>query len=203
MGGRRRAAQRRCAAHDSRTTTCSAPRPPGQCGRCGQRRVHRACDVAVRRRGRGAHSTGVGRLMTTFHIGADENGLGSRLGPMIVTAVLAEADEAGERFLARKLPKRMREDLDDSKRLMSHTNVGIGEAWARALTGNSAQTPAALFEQLSHEGSSKLREPCPKVAHAQCWNAGAEAFCASDGQLSRAKKHVATFAERGVRLLEV
>jgi ribonuclease HII len=141
--------------------------------------------------------------MATFHIGADENGLGSRLGPMIVTAVLAEADEAGERFLARKLPKRMREDLDDSKRLMSHTNVGIGEAWARALTGNSAQTPAALFEQLSHEGSSKLREPCPKVAHAQCWNAGAEAFCASDGQLSRAKKHVATFAERGVRLLEV
>ena len=39
--------------------------------------------------------------MATFHIGADENGLGSRLGPMIVTAVLAEADEEGERFLSR------------------------------------------------------------------------------------------------------
>jgi len=141
--------------------------------------------------------------MATFHIGADENGLGSRLGPMIVTAVLAEADPAGERFLSRKLPKRMREDLDDSKRLMSHTNVGIGEAWARALTGSSAATPAELFEQLSLEGSSKLREPCPKAAHAQCWTTGTEAFCASHEQLASTKKHVMTLQERGVRLLEV
>lgn len=141
--------------------------------------------------------------MATFHIGADENGLGSRLGPMIVTAVLAEADQAGERFLSRRLPKRMREDLDDSKRLMSHTDVGIGEAWARALTGDSARSPAALFEQLSLEGSSKLREPCPKTAHAQCWSVEREAFVASADQCARAKQHVDTFAKRGVRLLEV
>jgi ribonuclease HII len=141
--------------------------------------------------------------MATFHIGADENGLGSRLGPMVVTAVLAETDESGERFLSRKLPKRIREDLDDSKRLMSHTDVGIGEAWARALTGDSATSPAELFEQVSLEGSTRLREPCPKTAHAQCWTHESEAFVASPEQLLRAKKHVATFAERGVRLLEV
>ena len=40
--------------------------------------------------------------MATFHIGADENGLGSRLGPMIVTAVLAETSDEGDRFLSRK-----------------------------------------------------------------------------------------------------
>ncbi|HVY31126.1 MAG TPA: hypothetical protein VHB79_31435 [Polyangiaceae bacterium] len=141
--------------------------------------------------------------MATFHIGADENGLGSRLGPMVVTAVLAETDEPGERFLSRKLPKRMREDLDDSKRLMTHTDVGIGEAWARALTGDSAASPAELFELLSLEGSARLREPCPKTAHAQCWTPEAEAFVASPEQLARSKKHVQTFAERGVRLLEV
>jgi len=141
--------------------------------------------------------------MATFHIGADENGLGSRLGPMVVTAVLAEADEAGERFLSRKLPKRIREDLDDSKRLMTHTDVGIGEAWARALTGDSATAPAELFELLSLEGSTRLREPCPKTAHAQCWTHEGEAFVASPEQVARAKKHVETFAERGVRLLEV
>jgi len=141
--------------------------------------------------------------MATFHIGADENGLGSRLGPLIVTAVLAEADAGGERFLSRKLPKRMREDLDDSKQLMSHTNVAIGEAWARTLTGSSATTPAELFELLSLEGSSKLREPCPKAAHAQCWTAGEEAFCASDELLARTQQHLATFAARGVRLVEV
>ncbi len=141
--------------------------------------------------------------MGTFHIGADENGLGSRLGPMIVTAVLAETDEAGERFLSRKLPKRLREDLDDSKRLMSHTNVGIGEAWARALTGERAQSPAELFELLSLEGSAKLREPCPKTAHAQCWQSDREAFSASDDQRARALSHVQTLAGKGVRVLEV
>jgi ribonuclease HII len=141
--------------------------------------------------------------MATFHIGADENGLGSRLGPMIVTAVLAETDERGERFLSRKLPKRLREDLDDSKRLMSHTNVGIGEAWARALTANTASTPAELFERISLEGSTHLRKPCPKTAHAQCWTDDRETFSASDEQLARAREHVLTLSERGVRLVEV
>jgi hypothetical protein len=141
--------------------------------------------------------------MATFHIGADENGLGSRLGPMIVTAVLAETTEEGERFLSRKLPKRMREDLDDSKRLMTHTDVGIGEAWARALTGARASSPAELFELLSLEGTSKLQEPCPKTAHRQCWNVVRETFSATDEQCARAQKHLATFAQRGVKLLEV
>ena len=128
-------------------------------------------------------------MSTTFHIGADENGLGSRLGPMIVTAVLAEVTPEGERFLARKLPKRMREDLDDSKRLMSHLDVGIGEAWARALTEDRAQTPAELFELVSLEGSPKLREPCPKAAGAQCWTSERESFCATAPQLERARVH--------------
>lgn len=141
--------------------------------------------------------------MGAFLIGADENGLGSRLGPMIVTAVLAEADEQGERFLSRKLPKKIREDLDDSKRLMSHTEVGIGEAWARAITGDSARSPAELFELLSLEGTGQLQVPCPKSAHAQCWTHEGEAFVASPDQLLRARKHLDTFVTRGVRILEV
>jgi ribonuclease HII len=142
-------------------------------------------------------------MSSTFHIGADENGLGSRLGPLIVTAVLAEVSPEGERFLARKLPKRMRDDLDDSKRLMSHVDVGIGEAWARALTGDQARTPAELFELVSLEGGERLREPCPKHVGPQCWSSDGEAFSASAEQLARAQQHVATFAERGVRLVEV
>jgi ribonuclease HII len=141
--------------------------------------------------------------MGTFLIGADENGLGSRLGPMVVTAVLAEVDEQGQRFLSRKLPKRMRADLDDSKRLMSHTDVAVGEAWARALTGGQARTPAELFEQLSLEGSNKLRQPCPKAAGGQCWSVEREAFDASQEQLAKVNKHLITLAERGVRILEV
>lgn len=142
-------------------------------------------------------------MSKTFHIGADENGLGSRLGPMVVTAVLAETDEAGERFLSRKLPKRLREDLDDSKRLMSHLEVSIGEAWARALTGDTAQNPSDLFERLSLEGTAKLREPCPKTADQQCWSREHDAFCATDEQLARVAKHLALLRERGVNILEV
>ena len=139
-------------------------------------------------------------MSKTFHVGADENGLGSRLGPMVVTAVLAEADEAGERFLSRKLPKRMRGELDDSKRLMSHTDIGIGEAWARLLTGDTASTPAQLFEQLSLEGSARLQQPCPKNAGPQCWAERGESFCASDAQRKAVRKHLDTFAKSGVRI---
>jgi len=141
--------------------------------------------------------------MAGFHIGADENGLGSRLGPMIVTAVLAEVDERGERTLSRKLPKRIREELDDSKRLMSHTDVALGEAWARVLTGGTATTPGALFELLSLEGTAKLKQPCPKAAGQQCWSEAGETFSSSDDQLKRVTSHVSALAERGVRIVEV
>lgn len=141
--------------------------------------------------------------MTTFHIGVDENGLGSRLGPLVVTAVLARTDDRGERFLSRKLPQGMRDELDDSKRLMSHTNVGLGEAWARVLAGDGATTPAQLFEQLSHEGTTRLREPCPATAISQCWNVELDAFSASDEQIHRARRQRAKLAERGVHILEV
>ena len=36
-----------------------------------------------------------------FRIGADENGLGPRLGPMIVTAVLARVTPEGERLVSK------------------------------------------------------------------------------------------------------
>jgi ribonuclease HII len=141
--------------------------------------------------------------MATYHIGADENGLGARLGPLIVTAVLAEVDERGERALARKLPAKIRADLDDSKRLVSHTDVAIGEAWARVLTGNVARTPSELFEALSLEGSARLRQPCPSHAGAQCWSEQRDQLCATAEQLARVSSHVAALAERGIRLLEV
>ncbi len=141
--------------------------------------------------------------MASFQIGVDENGLGARLGPLIVTAVLAETTERGERTLSRKLPKRIREELDDSKRLMSHTNVALGEAWARALTGNTAATPAQLFELLSLEGKATLQKPCPRAAGPQCWSEAGEGFCSGDEQRGRVSAHVTALAERGVRILEV
>jgi len=78
-------------------------------------------------------------------VGIDENGLGPRLGPLIVTAVLADANEAGARQLKRKLPSSLAKDLDDSKVLVSNKNASLGEAWARAVVertlGKTPRTP--------------------------------------------------------------
>ncbi|HEY1536216.1 MAG TPA: hypothetical protein VGF76_19480 [Polyangiaceae bacterium] len=138
-----------------------------------------------------------------FRVGADENGLGARLGPLVVTAVLARVDERGRRTLSRKLPKAIRADLDDSKRLLSHTDVALGEAWARELATGPVASPAQLFEQLSLEGSGQLKTPCESHVAGQCWNERGETFQAEADTLARVTKHRAALAERGVELLSV
>ncbi|HYQ04205.1 MAG TPA: hypothetical protein VER96_36285 [Polyangiaceae bacterium] len=138
-----------------------------------------------------------------FRVGADENGLGARLGPLVVTAVLARVNERGRRTLSRKLPRAIRADLDDSKRLMSHTDVALGEAWARALSRTKAASPAELFEQLSLEGPSKLKRRCESHVAGQCWNEQGEAFLADVADVERVTKHREALAERGVELLSV
>jgi ribonuclease HII len=139
----------------------------------------------------------------TYRIGADENGLGSRLGPLIVTAVLARADERGLKALGRKLPKSVRETLDDSKRLVSHTDVRLGEAWARVLAGGAPKTPSELFSSISLEGVEKLRAPCPREAHAQCWADDGEAFEAEPELVARVERQRDLLRERGIEFLTV
>ncbi|HWZ93109.1 MAG TPA: hypothetical protein VNW92_29825 [Polyangiaceae bacterium] len=138
-----------------------------------------------------------------FRVGADENGLGARLGPLVVTAVLARVSEQGRRTLSRKLPSAIRADLDDSKRLMSHTNVALGEAWARVLCPAVASSPAQLFEQLSLEGSDHLRKRCASHVAGQCWNDQGESFIADAAVVARVTKHRKALAERGVELISV
>jgi ribonuclease HII len=121
----------------------------------------------------------------------------------VVTAVLARVNERGRRTLSRKLPRDIRADLDDSKRLMSHTDVALGEAWARALTSAPVTTPSELFERLSLEGSSKLKKRCESHVAGQCWNDRGESFLAEAADVKRVSKHRAALAERGVELLSV
>lgn len=142
--------------------------------------------------------------MPAIHrIGIDENGLGARLGPMVVTAVLARVDEGGARMLSRRLPKALRSDLDDSKRLVSHSDFGLGEAWARAVAGDSVSDPDQLLGALLHEPRSELHAPCPSHVKDQCWSGGSEAFVADAALCARVRRHLDTFAERGVRIVRV
>src|SRR5882724_10138189 len=105
----------------------------------------------------------------TFRIGVDENGLGARLGPLVVTAVLASVTEQGARLIGRKPPKRLAQDLGDSKQLLSHKDFALGEAWTRALVGDGAGDPKALFESLSLEPDTELKSHCPSHVEEQCW----------------------------------
>jgi ribonuclease HII len=142
-------------------------------------------------------------LSTVYRIGADENGLGARLGPLIVTAVLARTDERGRRALRRKLPKRIREDLDDSKRLISHSDYTLGEAWARALVSGEPATPRDLVDQLTLEPLDELKRPCPEHVERQCWSTEQESFLASGKMVARVRRHLCELGERGIEVLAV
>ncbi|HEX7668223.1 MAG TPA: hypothetical protein VF395_01500, partial [Polyangiaceae bacterium] len=138
-----------------------------------------------------------------YRIGVDENGLGARLGPLVVTAVLSRVSEQGNRLLSRRPPPRLRVDLDDSKELVSYGNVALGEAWARALVGSVARTPSDLITRLSLEGVAHLTAPCPSHVAPQCWSVEAEGFGADADALERISGHLGWWAARGVEILAV
>lgn len=142
-------------------------------------------------------------MSASFRIGVDENGLGARLGPMVVTAVLARVDPGGARLLSRKLPKRIAELIGDSKQRVSHDDVALGEAWARALVDPEAPCPQAVFARLSLEGVERLAVPCPEHVHAQCWSAHGESFSAEHQLVADALRVRAELAARGVDVLSV
>jgi len=139
-------------------------------------------------------------VLGTYRIGADENGLGARLGPLVVTAVLARVDDQGTRTLSRRLPKKIRAFVADSKQLLSHGNVAIGEAWARTFVPN-ASSPNDLFEKLSLEGSDRLHAPCPNHVRHQCWRPDDDGFVASDELLDQVGRARRALSEKGIEIL--
>lgn len=136
-----------------------------------------------------------------IRVGIDENGLGSRLGPMIVTAVAARVTSAGELLFRRRPRGRLARDLDDSKQLLTYANVGLGEAWARVLTGGVAATPEELLWALSLEDERQLSGGCPTRSRPQCWREPPPAFVADAALLDRIEGHRRRLEQRGVSVL--
>lgn len=138
-----------------------------------------------------------------LHIGIDENGLGPRLGPLVVTAAAARVDEDARKLLS-PLPrgKRLGKLLGDSKALSSFGDSSLGEAWARAWAlenGRPATSTAQLFDSLLHD-QPKLRAPCPGDHGAQCWNERDEGFVADEALVLECRKAITTLAGKGMQL---
>jgi ribonuclease HII len=138
-----------------------------------------------------------------YRVGADENGLGARLGPLVVTAVLARVTQDGDRRFERKLPVSLRRDLDDSKRLISHGDTALGEAWSRVLVAAPCSSPEELIRALSLEDEQALRAPCPSRGSAQCWSTKHDAFESDSEQLEHLRKQLARLVKLGIEVLAV
>jgi ribonuclease HII len=141
-----------------------------------------------------------------FFVGIDENGMGPRLGPLVVTSVLAEVDRAG----ARRVTSRPRGDLakriGDSKKLVAFDDSALGEAWARALVARDGAAPATPDELLATVGldpQATLQAPCPRHHVDLCWSSEGEAFAADRAMVEACSADLERLAKRGVRIVRV
>jgi ribonuclease HII len=136
------------------------------------------------------------------HVGVDENGLGPRLGPLIVTAVSARATAEAAPLLSKRPRGGLAARLGDSKRLVSFDDSALGEAWARALVPGP-KTPEELVRALSLDEDATLRAPCPSHHERQCWGVEGEAFTAGPEAVLAIARDLARLAERGVQVTRV
>lgn len=156
-----------------------------------------------------ARACGRERAMA-YRIGADENGLGPRLGPMIVTAVLARVTPEGERLVSKPVKGSLADRLGDSKQLVAHGDVALGEAWARALVERGAgrasiagRTVDELVHAISLDERATLRAPCPAHVEPQCWSTTGEALTAPDALVDTVKRDLDRLAQKGVDVVGV
>jgi len=140
-----------------------------------------------------------------LHIGIDENGLGPRLGPLIVTSVVARVRPGAEAILTEKPQGGLADRLGDSKVMVAHGDVALGEAWAQAIAHRmkqEAECPDDLVNAIALQTRTDLRASCPAHVREQCWNAEGEAFEAKGRQLRAVGSDLDDLAARGVDVIE-
>ncbi len=139
-------------------------------------------------------------------MGIDENGLGPRLGPLVVTAVSARTSGVGNERVDRKARGAMRARLGDSKKLVGHGDTALGEAWARAIALrmglDGIDAPDALFRALSLDSAETLRSPCPQGHADQCWSPTGEAFIADEKLVLQVARDLDKLAQQGIDVLD-
>jgi ribonuclease HII len=143
-----------------------------------------------------------------IRVGIDENGLGPRLGPLVVTAVVARTSGEGHRQAEARAKGAMRKRLGDSKKLVAHGDVALGEAWARALAkrmgcANGLDRPEDLIRVLSVDSAEELRAPCPSDHAEQCWREEGEGFVAERKLVAQVERDLDKLEAVGVDVIQV
>jgi ribonuclease HII len=142
---------------------------------------------------------------TQITVGIDENGLGPRLGPLVVTAVTARVDGGGHKRVHTRPRGSLRARLGDSKRLVRYGDSALGEAWARAIIqrmgGEQPESPEGLVRSLSLDDAETLRAPCPEGHIEQCWGLGEEAFTAESQLVADVDRDLAKLEAWGISVL--
>lgn len=142
-------------------------------------------------------------------VGIDENGMGPRLGPLVVTSVLARAQspEQGAKLATTKPRGAMAKRIGDSKRLVAFDDNALGEAWARALAlrggAPAARTPAELLRSIAHDEEAELRSLCPSHHPDMCWSDEGEALASTDADVTICRKDLDRLAQKGLEVLRV
>src|SRR5262249_44961692 len=101
----------------------------------------------------------------------------------------------------------------DSKAMIAHGDVALGEAWARALCRRGAgrapfadgptATPDDLLHALAADDRAVLRAPCPEHVDAQCWSAEGGRFSAPDALVGTVAADLDRLTTQGVELVAV
>jgi ribonuclease HII len=138
------------------------------------------------------------------YVGIDENGMGPRLGPLIVTGVLATVDDAGAKLVSSRPRGAVAKRIGDSKKLVTFDDSALGEAWARAIVARSGigtsapRTPGELLGAIAIDGETTLQAPCPSHHVDLCWSTEGESFTATDEMVAACAKDLDRLAAKGV-----
>jgi len=149
---------------------------------------------------------GASGMRELLRLGIDENGLGPRLGPLVVTGVLARVNPEGAALAGRRPKGALAKRLGDSKVMVAHGDVALGEAWARALARRLSldeTLPDALLHALLADSRTELRKFCPSHVEAQCWSCDAEGFEADGDLIATIQGDLDKLAQKGVDVIAV
>lgn len=130
--------------------------------------------------------------------------MGPRLGPLIVTSVLATVDDAGKKLVTSRPRGSIAKRIGDSKKLVAFDDSALGEAWARAIAARTVavvpRTPAELLAAIALDGGEALQAPCPSHHVDLCWSTEGEAFTSHDDTVAACSKDLDRLGAKGVHI---